>query len=164
MLAGALLIPFFFSPSLTMKLIPLQPEHAPLYHKWLSRKDMQEATRTDSLSYEQVLKICSKDDSHSWLIKADDDVFIGDLNIFIHSQEDKSLIGEVNVMVAEEQYRRQGYAKRAILEGISRSRECSLFIARIDHQNVASQRLFASLGFTCLQKDPNVFGELEYIL
>jgi RimJ/RimL family protein N-acetyltransferase len=103
----------------------------------------------------------------SWNIDDELRAMIGDINIFINKDE---RIGEISVMIAEENCRQQGYGAEAVqllmryaIDRLAISR----FEARIDVDNVASVRLFGDkLGFVSTTLKPNVFNEItmEYIV
>lgn len=126
---------------------------------------------------------------------------LGDVNLFLSHDDDdseddskvpKSLIGELELMIAPTDKRRQGYGRAAILaflyyiarnidaivseynshegvksdktlDGVSSAEKLRLKV-KIKKGNQASLTLFESLGFKKVTKEPNYFGELELCL
>jgi RimJ/RimL family protein N-acetyltransferase len=74
---------------------------------------------------------------------------IGDVNLFLNDQDDSS-VAEIEVMIAEQRYRRQGCARDSLLlmmhYGISQL-AITRFYAKINETNEGSMELFRSLGF-----------------
>ena len=77
-----------------------------------------------------------------------DDAMAGDINLFIQNEEEQ--MGELNIMIAEEQSRRKGIATETIeliLDFAKRHFELKHFIAKIQHDNASSIKLFKKVGF-----------------
>jgi RimJ/RimL family protein N-acetyltransferase len=114
---------------------------------------------------------------------------IGDINLFIHNSTPVSspdgaiyLTGEINLMIARQQFRRQGIGPEVLTSFVSYVLEYSedilrefkgdkrqeyrlvSFQAKIDHQNKNSIKLFERFGFTLTRDEPNYFGELDFVL
>lgn len=116
---------------------------------------------------------------------------IGDVNFFLHPFEQEGvkgeagwLSGEVDIMIADPDYRRIGMGKAAVMallvyiqvqmgyvleeyvmngpDGLT-SASLKFFFAKIKERNDASRRLFEGLGFK--QEGPvNYFGEVKMVL
>lgn len=92
-------------------------------------------------------------------------VMAGDVNLFLNDYDDKHN-AEIEVMIAEHIYRRQGYAKESLclmmryaIDNLSITR----FYAKINEANKPSIELFESLGFTNINYVA-AFQEYEYQL
>lgn len=117
---------------------------------------------------------------------------IGDINLFLFRLEDEDdetsdsaasskqepIIGEIELMIARKDLRRQGYGRKALLSFIDYvlanwSAICAefapqdqhvgpaLFRVKIQESNIASTKLFESIGFKRIKEEANYFGELE---
>lgn len=116
---------------------------------------------------------------------------LGDVNLFLSHDDDDSdedakvpnaLIGELELMIAPTDKRRQGYGKATIMAFLyyiarnidaiisdfnsqeSRKAEGIRLRVKIGKDNRASLMLFESLGFKKVTEEPNYFGELELCL
>lgn len=111
---------------------------------------------------------------------------VGDINLFLSEQYDENdadapprMGGELNVMIADTAYRRQGLASEALRllfyyvtarptplpHGESQGRSPLMLdpthiFSRIHESNAASRALFEDLGFV-VGKESNVFSEME---
>lgn len=87
----------------------------------------------------------------------------GDTNIFLHDRDDPGN-AEIEIMIAEKDYRRQGLAKESLsimMHHGATKLQVHRFFAKIHESNQASIELFKMLGF----KEMNyvqVFEEYEY--
>lgn len=72
----------------------------------------------------------------------------GDVNLFMNDHDDKG-IAEIEVMVAEQSFRKKGYAKEAIMIMMCYGLKLNIwkFFAKINETNTTSINLFKSLGF-----------------
>jgi DNA polymerase delta subunit 2 len=111
---------------------------------------------------------------------------VGDVNLFLRfdDDDDNSVVGELELMVAEKQNQGKGFGRAALLaflgyilarqDGIvdeflqaekkhvpNSKKEISYFSVKIGQTNTRSIALFESLGFTKVTLEPNYFGELE---
>lgn len=110
---------------------------------------------------------------------------IGDINLFLVENEDpdksKSVIGEVEIMIAEKGLHGEGYGRAVlvtflswvcenivgILEEYGKSIEATgrlhmeYLRVKIDQDNMRSIRLFETVGFRKVSDKANYFGELE---
>ncbi|XP_075241265.1 N-acetyltransferase 9-like protein [Convolutriloba macropyga] len=93
--------------------------------------------------------------------KEESNCLIGDINLFIDWQE---LTGEINMMIAEECYRRRGYGKvvlQAFVYYIKQNLKLAKLLARIGDTNYASISFFMMLGFSEHSRS-SVFQEITY--
>lgn len=92
-------------------------------------------------------------------------VMIGDCNLFVLSNDEDGV--EIEVMIAEKQLRRHGFAREALRLLMSYACRPPLhhthFTAKILASNEGSKALFSSLGFEKF-KEVKVFGEEHYRL
>lgn len=109
---------------------------------------------------------------------------VGDVNLFLRfdDDDDDSVVGELELMVAEKQNQGKGFGRAALLaflryifsslDGIVDeflraenrqvpSKGISYFSVKIGQTNTRSIALFESLGFTKVTLEPNYFGEFE---
>ena len=73
---------------------------------------------------------------------------IGDVNIFMHDSEDRS-IAEIELMIALPEYRRRGFGLvvlRLMMKFAVERLQISKFFAKISETNEASIRLFEKCG------------------
>eukprot|EP00913_Durusdinium_trenchii_P032584 g30503.t1 len=91
----------------------------------------------------------------------------GDVNIFFGQGDDPEKLyelGEIEVMVAAPESRRKGIAREAVQLMQAFAAQflgTKQFLAKIKDENVASQKLFESLGYV-LEKHVEVFQEIHY--
>ncbi|CAG8983373.1 hypothetical protein HYALB_00000540 [Hymenoscyphus albidus] len=198
-------------------LVPYEASHVTTYHEWMQDEKIQEYTASEPLSlpeeyamqanwrtsHDKLTFIACQPLSATASINIQggvDDVperMLGDVNLFISQEDDdsdgdatspKGLVGELELMIAPTDKRRQGYGRAAILafmcyiarnidnivseysaneatkitkaEGVSPLR----LRVKIGKENEPSLRLFESLGFRKVAEEPNYFGELELCL
>jgi len=143
----------------------------------------------DPLENEKVVSATEHDSAERML---------GDVNLFLIPDDDddemdkgtKSVVGELEIMVAKIEARRRGYGRAAlsafmayihrcmddilaeyasafhnsngeIRHGRERKVEFSYFRVKIGKENSGSIALFSSLGFKKLTDEANYFGEIE---
>jgi len=98
------------------------------------------------------------------LIKAkDQNQVVGDIDFFFDGEGN----AEVNIMVGDPEMRRHGYASHALtlaMQYAVQRFQVRCFVAKINHANQSSMKFFERHGFTTSDKNPNVFGEITYIL
>ncbi|OAD02691.1 hypothetical protein MUCCIDRAFT_111873 [Mucor lusitanicus CBS 277.49] len=117
-------------------LVPYKPEHVPTYHEWMKSPFLQEMTASEPLTLQEeydmqtswhqdeekltfIITSLPNDDSRSLKdipeteIK-DNTVMIGDVNIFFNDQDQDPTFGEIEVMIAEPDYRRTGRGREAL--------------------------------------------------
>jgi RimJ/RimL family protein N-acetyltransferase len=86
---------------------------------------------------------------------------IGDVNLFLN--QDQASSAEIEVMIAEPDFRGQGYGKEALQMMMSYAfsdLKIHRFVAKISLKNDPSRRLFEKLGFQ-LVKISEIFQEAE---
>jgi len=158
----------------TVVLVPYAPGHVAKYHRWMLDPTIQYLTRSEplTLAEEYAMQIDWEKDPHklTFIILArelwertggheatDDDAMIGDVNLFFaHDDEDRPH-PEVDVMVAEPQWRRHGAAREALCLIMRYAMEhlcAESFTAKIREENTPSIRLMESLGYTLHQRVP----------
>ncbi|KAI8139209.1 GNAT domain-containing protein [Fennellomyces sp. T-0311] len=109
-------------------LVPYKEEHVLKYHEWMQSPFLQEMTASEPLTLEEEYAM-----QRSWhedekkctfiLLAPHDNAspfskenaqMIGDVNIFLNDQDDDPTFGEIEIMIAEEGYRRGGRGLEAL--------------------------------------------------
>jgi RimJ/RimL family protein N-acetyltransferase len=115
-----------------------------------------------------------------------DEKMIGDVNLFLSEDDEddksdgeaetKKVIGEVEIMIAEQVARGKGFGKAILLiflwyiltnidlilgEFTKGKAELNFLRVKIDAENERSIKLFEKVGFTKTSSTPNYFGEVE---
>jgi len=139
------------------KLVPYTADHVPTYNKWLNDPYIQQMTQTEPYSLMQEYEYQKEwyDDRNKYIFiildRSLEDAMAGDINLFIQNEEEQDLqIGELNIMIAEDKSRRKGIATETlqlILEFARKHFELRQFIAKIQHDNESSIKLFKKVGF-----------------
>ncbi|KAH8598122.1 GNAT domain-containing protein [Bisporella sp. PMI_857] len=185
-------------------LVPYEKRHVETYHEWMKDPEIQEATASEPLSLEEEYAMQA-----SWRTDADKLTFIackppsadlvnqtkagtidapsemiGDVNLFLSTADEdpEGCIGELELMVAPQVARRQGYGRATILaflhyiqrnlaevlaefgkkEGVEKMKLLQLKV-KIGSKNEKSIKLFESIGFIKVNQSANYFGELELV-
>ncbi|KAH8908455.1 hypothetical protein BR93DRAFT_893705 [Coniochaeta sp. PMI_546] len=194
-------------------LVPYEHRHVLKYHGWMQDPAIQEATASEPLTLEeeyanqeswrtshdkltfivcQPLTDTAHESKHVDGGKVDSpDRMVGDVNFFIYQSDDDGdesgnrYEGEVDIMIADEANRSQGFGRAAVtalLYYITRHSEAIMaeyvrglepaaaaagqlvrIMAKIKAENVGSMALFRSLGFE-QQGEVNYFGEIKMVL
>ncbi|KUJ15521.1 N-acetyltransferase [Mollisia scopiformis] len=183
-------------------LVPYEASHVPAYHEWLKDEEIQETTASEPLSLEEEYAMqASWRSDHDKLtfiacipssaasIKAGGcdtpDRMIGDVNLFLSpaDEDEEGCIGELELMIAPKDARRQGYGRGTILTflqfiqlhldeimneyktklGIEKMKLLQLKV-KIGSKNEKSIKLFEGIGFIKVEASPNYFGEFELTL
>eukprot|EP00761_Pharyngomonas_kirbyi_P001880 gb/GECH01001884.1/.p1 GENE.gb/GECH01001884.1/~~gb/GECH01001884.1/.p1 ORF type:complete len:214 (+),score=64.10 gb/GECH01001884.1/:1-642(+) len=156
--------------------VPYKPKHVIKYHQWMKDSYLQEMTCSEPLSLEQeyeMQKSWHKDNEKCTFILIDKSIqsespsnytkaeegMCGDVNLFISLEEESEhkKIGEIEVMVAEEQSRGKGIGTEAILLMMRYALEylnIQYFTAKILENNHKSLYLF---------REKLLFNEIEYV-
>uniref|UniRef100_A0AAV1U8Q7 N-acetyltransferase domain-containing protein n=1 Tax=Peronospora matthiolae TaxID=2874970 RepID=A0AAV1U8Q7_9STRA len=150
-------------------LVPYEKEHVAKYHNWMKDPWLQEMTASEPLSLEEEFEM-----QKSWredakkctfivLAKAEGDGqqetsyvdksairrMVGDVNLFFNDHDDHQAC-ELEVMIAEEKYRRKGLAEEAVqllMAYATATLSVSRFFCKIIETNTASLHLFDKLGY-----------------
>jgi RimJ/RimL family protein N-acetyltransferase len=146
-------------------LTPYRKIHVEIYHRWMMDPELLEATASEPLTLNEEYE-----NQQSWRDDPNKVTFIindretkkpvGDVNLFLH-QDDKN-VPEINIMIAESSSRKKGLAQQALAGMILFARDVlqvKQCIAKIDHKNIPSIKLFTKLGFTQTSKD-DTFQEI----
>ncbi len=108
------------------------------------------------------------------------EAMIGDINLFLSSDDDGGIVGEIELMIAKASEQRQGYGRSALVLFMSYvlanrrevaqeySRRCNTasndlqyLRVRIHETNKRSIALFTGVGFKQIGEGANYFGEVE---
>ncbi|KAK1945931.1 N-acetyltransferase 9-like protein [Phytophthora citrophthora] len=150
-------------------LVPYEKEHVPKYHNWMKDPWLQEMTASEPLSIEEEFKmqkswredaekctfiVLAKDEGDgkpgaSYTDKNAVDRMAGDVNLFFNDYDDP-LACEMEIMIAEEKYRRKGFAEEAVklmMAYATSELKVTRFICKIIETNNASIKLFEKLGY-----------------
>ncbi|KAG1172826.1 hypothetical protein G6F70_005405 [Rhizopus microsporus] len=150
-------------------LVPYKPEHVPKYHEWMKNPFLQEMTASEPLSLEEEYEMQQSwhqdDKKLTFIITAlptdspvhlkdipkeevkDKTVMIGDVNIFFNDPDDDPTFGEIEVMIAEADYRKTGRGREALRIMMGYAMEelgVKTFHAKISLKNEPSIQLFES--------------------
>ncbi|KAI9480773.1 MAG: GNAT domain-containing protein [Benjaminiella poitrasii] len=150
-------------------LVPYKPEHVPKYHEWMKSPFLQEMTASEPLNLEEEYEmqrtwhededkltfiITTVPNNSDLLLKdipeseiKDKTVMIGDVNIFFNDPDNDRTFGEIEVMIAEPDYRRTGKGKDALKIIMGYAMEAlgvKTFQAKISLKNPPSINLFKS--------------------
>jgi RimJ/RimL family protein N-acetyltransferase len=158
-------------------LVPYRKRFVAKYHEWMQSPALLEATASEPLSLDEEYEmqrtwhvdptkctfiVLSK---AAWDSGGNDEVgsMAGDVNLFFNVPDDPHN-AEIEVMIAETAYRRQGLATDAlkVLMGYAATAlHVARFYAKIGEANAASLELFKGLGFREIAY-VKAFGEYEY--
>ncbi|KAK9899630.1 N-acetyltransferase 9 [Cystobasidium minutum MCA 4210] len=168
-------------------LVPYRKEHVEKYHVWMQDPDIQAATASEPLTIEQEYEMQSSwhidDDKLTFIILErngttaatvkDRDLsksMVGDVNLFLSDAGETEALedaeqGELEIMIAEKDARRKGYASQALALMIRYAMQKlhlgpEDFLVRIGMDNASSIRMFQRLGFEIV-KTVEVFREVE---
>ncbi|DBA00935.1 TPA: hypothetical protein N0F65_006135, partial [Lagenidium giganteum] len=144
-------------------LVPYEAEHVAKYHEWMKDPWLQEATASEPLSLDEeyamqrswredpkkctfivLAKAPSDDDGVAFRDAAAIDRMAGDVNLFFNDDEDEHNC-EMEIMIAEAKYRRQGLAEEAVrlMMAFATSKlNVTRFYCKIHETNAGSLHLF----------------------
>jgi len=161
-------------------LIPYRDKHVKKYHDWMQDSELLFLTASERLSLEEEYEMQRKwvlDQDKCTFIVCDNNLYsseseesevssmIGDTNIYFSDPTDLS-IGEIEVMIAEKEYRGRGFAKETLLLMINFAKQVigvKKLIAKIKDCNETSIRLFSKLHFTPVSHS-DIFEETTFEL
>lgn len=157
-------------------LVPYTSEHVPRYHEWMKSEELRHLTASEQLTlqqeYEMQCSWCEDEDKCTFIVldaekwqahprPPEESCMVGDVNLFLTDLEDPTL-GEIEVMIAEPSYRRQGFGTEASLlimsYGVTKL-GLTKFEAKIGQENEPSIRMFQKLHFKQVAMS-NVFQEV----
>lgn len=151
-------------PSNAGYLTPYRRSHVPKYSSWMQQDEelrQQTGSEEQTLEEEYLNQIQWRDDASKCTFIITDNTLtpIGDVNLFFSAVEDEEnkLQAEINVMIAEKQFRGKGYGKLAVW-GMAWFAQrhfplVSQYLVKISFDNTASIALFTQkLGFTELSR------------
>ncbi|KAM3527126.1 hypothetical protein MY4038_006512 [Beauveria bassiana] len=188
-------------------LVPYEAHHVVKYHGWMQDPDIQEATASEPMTLEEEYEnqqswrtsadkltfiVCEPVAATQTTITAQkqdaNPRMIGDVNFFLYPDDGDdnenatgdALVGEVDVMIAAQEHRGQGYgeaAVRALLVYIQTHLDAILaeyaqggpksslraLMVKIQQGNKGSRALFEKLGFMQMGA-VNYFGEVKMVL
>lgn len=154
-------------------LVPYKPEHVPKYHEWMKSPFLQEMTASEPLTLEEEYEMQTSwhedEEKLTFIIVSlpndstqslkdipqseikDSTVMVGDVNIFFNDPDNDPTFGEIEVMIAEADFRRTGRGKEALEIIMGYAMEVigiKTFQAKISLKNEPSINLFKSkFGF-----------------
>lgn len=141
-----------------VELVPYRREHVPTYHSWMEDSWIREMTASEPLSLEEEydMQLSWKEDPEKCTfivlarVEGGEPEMAGDVNLFFNDLDDKNVC-EVEVMIAEERWRRKGLAQEALLMMMRYGLDklgARTFYCKIGDANQASRALFDKLGYT----------------
>ncbi|KAG2172838.1 hypothetical protein INT43_000188 [Umbelopsis isabellina] len=152
-------------------LVPYKPEHVPQYHQWMKSPFLQEMTASEPLTLQEeydmqqswhlddnkctfiILAIAPPGTAAGDLegISSKKAVMIGDVNLFFNDPDNDKSFAEIEIMIAEEKFRRSGYGIEAIkimMAYAMTQLDVKTFEAKISLKNQPSTDMFKlRLGF-----------------
>ncbi|KZS07479.1 N-acetyltransferase 9 protein [Daphnia magna] len=135
-------------------LVPYRDIHVPKYHEWMSSEELQKLTASEPLSVEQEYEM-----QKSW---ADDEDKCTFIVLDKAKYEDTNNEVEIEIMIAETCYRKNGRGKESTLLMLKYGKEqlgVKQFHAKIGLDNIASIQMFQKIGFHEISRS-EVFGEV----
>ena len=159
-------------PSIT--LVPYRARHVARYHGWMEDAALREATASERLTAEEEAEMQRSwrqdGDKLTFLIRLDawgggDAALVGDVNLFLSAHEGGAggVQGECEVMVAEEEARRRGVAREAMVLMLAYAvprLQIERVEAKIGLDNTASLALFGSAPLGLVEESrAEIFNE-----
>lgn len=132
-------------------LVPYERHYVEQYNAWMRDDELQKLTASEPLSLEEEIAMQQRwetEDDKVCLLLAQSETLrmIGDVNL--HLLDDAE--AEVDVMICDSAFRRNGHASRALVALMQSGKEAlqiKRFVAKIKAGNEASLRMFRKLGF-----------------
>ena len=140
-----------------VELVPYQKKYVEKYHLWMTNQYLLDMTASDPLTLEEEYDMQQswRDDQKKLtfiiLIKNDEtnskteiDRMAGDINLFLNDYDDDKN-AEIDIMIAEEKYRRGGLAKETLYLMMNygiKTLGIHRFYAKINEVNEPSIKLF----------------------
>lgn len=136
-------------------LVPYRESYVARYHEWMLDPYVLEMTGSEPLSLEEEYEM-----QKTWKEDKDKCTFIvlngyekenhanhmvGDVNLFMNPYETECKAAEIDIMIAEESHRRNGYGREAVQLMMWYGKnhlQIEKFIAKIKKGNDASMRMF----------------------
>ncbi|KAI9289968.1 GNAT domain-containing protein [Umbelopsis sp. AD052] len=154
-------------------LVPYKPEHVLVYHEWMKSPFLQEMTASEPLTLQEEYDMqqswhlddnkCTfiilalpppgtiSEELNTTALSKAGTVMIGDVNLFFNDPDNDKSCAEIEIMIAEETYRRSGYGIEAIKMMMAYAMTelgVKKFEAKISLKNQPSIDMFCSkLGF-----------------
>ena len=154
-------------------LVAFEEQMIPKYYSWMQDPEILKATATDLMSVEEFYTVYNswKTDPYKYIyIICDKAIYqpenpelsmIGDVNLFINDDNE----GEINIMIAEVYYRNKGIATEVvsfIIQFCENVAKLNKIFAKIDQNNINSQKLFTKVGFIESTRIPE-FEEIHFV-
>ena len=156
-----------------ISLVPYCSHHVPKYHSWMQDEELLLLTASEPLSIEEEYSMVKSwrvdDDKLTFIAIRSSEVpgtveeevgrMVGDVNLFLFDPE----VGEINIMVAERNDRRDGFGREILnlmLSYAKQNLKMSMFSAKISRGNIASQKFFLGQGFAVVG-ECEVFDEIH---
>ncbi|KAI8912800.1 N-acetyltransferase 9-like protein [Gorgonomyces haynaldii] len=141
----------------SITLTPYTRDHVVKYHEWMKDPFLQEMTASEPLTLEEEYEMQqswrSDDDKLTFIIHIDSQM-AGDTNLYLNDFYDKQR-GEIEIMIAEPQFRGKGYAKHILsimMDYCTTHLNLTHFTAKISLKNQQSLKLFERLSFVEIEK------------
>ena len=139
-------------------LTPYRASNVPTYHAWMTDPDLLAATASEPLSLveeEEMQQSWKNDQTKLTFIvnyrpatgAKDEVVPIGDVNLFLHDPVEEPFVGEIEIMIADEEHQRKGLATLALqlfMRYCVVALNVRTFVAKIGASNASSVALFTT--------------------
>ncbi|KAI9304118.1 GNAT domain-containing protein [Cunninghamella echinulata] len=164
-------------------LVPYKKVHVEQYHEWMKSPFLQEMTASEPLTLEEeydmqkswheddrkctfiilALKENTQLDSNMTSTEIQENTkMIGDVNIFLNDQDEDLTFGEIEIMIAEEDYRRSGHGLlglKMMMAFALKELGLKTFHAKISMKNQPSIQLFEKKLSYYLVSSSEIFQE-----
>ena len=138
-----------------IQLVPYRKKFVENYHVWMQSPFLLEMTGSEPLTIEEEYEMQQswRDDEKkcTFIILENDPStpetsrMVGDINLFLSKDENNQLQSEIDVMIAEEKYRRQGMGYEAVMAMMwygHQHLQIKKFFSKIKEENEPSIELF----------------------